>query len=117
VYEGDLFEPLPATLRGRVDVLVANAPYVPSGDVWLLPQEARLHGARWAFDRGPDGLDVLRRIAAPAPSWLAPGGHLLGEASARQAERATAIFSAGSSPNLTCRRKANSSSVNRSGCP
>jgi release factor glutamine methyltransferase len=85
VYEGDLYEPLAATLRGRVDVLVANAPYVPTGAVGLLPPEARVHEPRVALDGGVDGLDVQRRVAAAAPLWLAPGGHLLVETSERQA--------------------------------
>jgi release factor glutamine methyltransferase len=41
-----------------------------------------------ALDGGADGLDVLRRVAAGAPLWLAPGGHLLVETSERQAPRA-----------------------------
>jgi release factor glutamine methyltransferase len=85
VYEGDLYEPLPAALRGRVDVLVANAPYVPTEAVGLLPPEARLHEPRVALDGGADGLDVLRRVTDAAPPWLAPGGHLLVETSERQA--------------------------------
>ena len=62
VYEGDLYEPLPAALRGRVDVLVANVPYVPTEEIGLLPPEARLHEPRVALDGGADGLDVLRRV-------------------------------------------------------
>jgi release factor glutamine methyltransferase len=92
VYVGDLFAPLPETLRGRVDVLVANVPYVPTGDVELLPAEARDHEPRVALDGGPDGLDVLRRVAAEAPAWLAPGGHLLVETSERQVSGAVAVF-------------------------
>ncbi|MEP6599288.1 MAG: putative protein N(5)-glutamine methyltransferase [Actinomycetota bacterium] len=85
VYEGDLYEPLPATLRGRVDVLVANAPYVPSDAIRLLPPEARIHEPRVALDGGADGLDVLLRVIGAASAWLAPGGHLLVETSERQA--------------------------------
>ncbi|MFE2430179.1 putative protein N(5)-glutamine methyltransferase [Streptomyces sp. NPDC059373] len=88
VHEGDLYDPLPPALRGRVDVLVANAPYVPTRDIALLPAEARVHEARHALDGGADGLDTLRRVAADAPHWLAPGGHLLFETSERQAPRA-----------------------------
>ncbi|WP_326612787.1 putative protein N(5)-glutamine methyltransferase [Streptomyces scopuliridis] len=88
VYEGDLYGPLPATLRGRVDVLLANVPYVPTEEVGLLPPEARIHEARVALDGGADGLDVLRRVTAEAPRWLAPGGSLLVETSERQAARA-----------------------------
>ncbi|THA38322.1 putative protein N(5)-glutamine methyltransferase, partial [Streptomyces sp. A1136] len=92
VYEGDLFAPLPGSLRGRVDVLLANVPYVPTEDVALLPAEARVHEPLVALDGGGDGLDVLRRVAAEAPRWLAPGGSLLVETSERQAERAARVI-------------------------
>ncbi|MFH9607704.1 putative protein N(5)-glutamine methyltransferase [Streptomyces sp. NPDC017448] len=94
VYEGDLFDPLPDALRARVDVLLANVPYVPTDDVALLPAEARVHEPRVALDGGGDGLDVMRRVAAGAPEWLAPGGSLLVEASERQRERAVEILRA-----------------------
>ncbi|MGP3925726.1 putative protein N(5)-glutamine methyltransferase [Streptomyces sp. 8N616] len=90
VYEGDLYEPLPAALRGRVDVLLANVPYVPTDEIGLLPPEARIHEPRVALDGGSDGLDVLRRVTAAASLWLAPGGHLLFETSERQAQQAVA---------------------------
>jgi release factor glutamine methyltransferase len=85
VYEGDLDEPLPRVLRGRVDLLVANAPYVPTGELGTMPPEARLHEPRAALDGGADGLDVVDRVVAAAPRWLAPGGHLLVETSQQQA--------------------------------
>jgi len=85
VYEGDLFAPLPAGLLRRVDVLVVNAPYVPTGAIALMPPEARDHEARIALDGGADGLDVHRRVADGAARWLAPGGSLLIETSRRQA--------------------------------
>lgn len=91
VYQGDLFEPLPGTLRGQVDVLVANVPYVPTGAIGLLPPEARLHEPRVALDGGPDGLDVLREVAARAPEWLAPRGHLLVETSRDQVPAAVRV--------------------------
>ncbi len=94
VYEGDLYEPLPPELRGRIDVLVANAPYVPTEAIALLPGEARDHEARVALDGGSDGLDVQRRVAAAAADWLAPGGHLLVETSERQAARTVGAFEA-----------------------
>jgi release factor glutamine methyltransferase len=101
VYEGDLYEPLPPSLRGRVDVLVANAPYVPSDAVDLMPPEARLHEPLVALDGGADGLDVLRRVIAAAPSWLAPGGHLLFETSTGQSSAAVAtVAAAGLTPEL-----------------
>jgi release factor glutamine methyltransferase len=92
VYAGDLYEPLPATLRGRVDVVVANAPYVPTAAIGLLPPEARLYEPRVALDGGVDGHDVQRRVSAGASAWLAPGGHLLVETSERQAARTAEVF-------------------------
>jgi release factor glutamine methyltransferase len=101
VYEGDLDAPLPAALRGRVDVLVANAPYVPTGAIALMPPEARDHEPAGALDGGVDGLDVQRRVAAAAPGWLAPGGTLLIETSVRQAPlTATAVAAAGLVPRV-----------------
>jgi release factor glutamine methyltransferase len=94
VYQGDLYEPLPAALRGRVAVLVANVPYVPTEEIGFLPPEARVHEPWVALDGGADGLDVLRRVAAGAAEWLAPGGYLLIETSERQVPSAAAAFAA-----------------------
>ncbi|MGW1840087.1 putative protein N(5)-glutamine methyltransferase [Streptomyces sp. NPDC002067] len=84
VHRGDLFAALPPELRGRIGVLLANVPYVPTQEVGLLPPEARDHEPREALDGGADGLDVLRRVAAEARHWLAPGGSLLSETGERQ---------------------------------
>ncbi len=92
VVAGDLFDAVPDGLRGRVDVLLANVPYVPSDAVALLPREARDHEPRASLDGGADGLDVLRRVAASAAGWLAPGGLLLTEATAAQAPVAAAVL-------------------------
>lgn len=92
VYEGDLYDPLPAELHGRIDMIVANAPYVPTEAIRRLPAEAREYEARVALDGGIDGLDIQRRIAAEALRWLSPGGHLLVETSERQAPHTAGIF-------------------------
>jgi release factor glutamine methyltransferase len=94
VHTGDLYDPLPDELRGRVAVLVANAPYVPTDEIAMMPPEAREHEPRVALDGGPDGLDVQRRIIDGATDWLAPGGHLLIETSRRQATGTVAAFGA-----------------------
>ena len=94
VYEGDLFGALPPDLRGRVDVLLANVPYVATRHIPLLPAEARDHEPRTALDGGEDGLAVFRRVVAGAPAWLAPGGMLLSEITAAQAPAATAAVRA-----------------------
>jgi release factor glutamine methyltransferase len=85
VFEGDLYQPLPARLLGRVDLVVANAPYVPTAELGLLPAEARLHEPRVTLDGGADGLDILRRVAEGARHWLVAGGVLVVETSERQA--------------------------------
>jgi release factor glutamine methyltransferase len=95
VSEGDLYEALPGALRGTVAILVANVPYVPTAEIPLMPSEARLYEPRVALDGGADGLDLVRRVAAEASGWLAPGGHLLVETGERQAPAAVAIFVAG----------------------
>lgn len=85
VHLGDLFEPLPARLRGSVHVVVANAPYVPTRDLRLLPRDVRDHEPTASLDGGADGLDVQRQVALGAAEWLAPGGHVLVETSTAQA--------------------------------
>ncbi|MBF8192726.1 putative protein N(5)-glutamine methyltransferase [Nonomuraea sp. K274] len=102
VYQGDLYAALPGSLRGRVDLLIASPPYVPTESVGLLPPEARLHEPLMALDGGDDGLDVVRRVIAGAPGWLAPGGHLLVETSERQAAgTAEAVSRAGLTARVT----------------
>ena len=91
---GDLYDALPAGLRGRVDVLVANAPYVPTDRIADMPPEARDHEPRAALDGGADGVDLHRRIATAAPQWLATGGVLLVETSPGQAPLTTSAMEA-----------------------
>lgn len=92
VYVGDLYEALPNELRGQVDLIVANAPYVPSGDIATLPAEAREYEPIHTLDGGSDGLAVQRDIAAGAAYWLAPGGHILVETSTHQSDGSRALF-------------------------
>ena len=92
VVEGDLFAPLPHALRGRVDLLVVNAPYVPTEAIALMPPEAREHEPLVTLDGGPDGLAVHRRVAAGAAEWLPPGGRALIETSTSQAAASADAF-------------------------
>jgi len=92
VCQGDLYEALPAGIAGRVDLVVCNAPYVPTEAIAFMPGEARLHEPRMALDGGPDGLDVQRRVIAYAPGWLVESGHLLIETSRKQASSTAATF-------------------------
>jgi release factor glutamine methyltransferase len=92
VRSGDLYGALPGELRGRVNLLLVNAPYVPSAHIPLLPPEARDHEPRISYDGGADGLDLHRRVSAEAGSWLAPRGRLLIEVGTDQVPAATALL-------------------------
>lgn len=92
VYRGDLDAPLPDRLLGRVDLLVASVPYVPTESLPLLPREARLYEPPETLDGGPDGLSLFRRVAQASPRWLAPRGAVLMEISQDQAPAAIAAL-------------------------
>ena len=103
VFEGDLFAALPPRLQGRVDVLVANAPYVPTAAIATMPAEARDHEPRLALDGGSDGLAVQRRVIERARDWLRRGGSLVVETGRDQADRtAAACRAAGLEPHVVC---------------
>ena len=76
VLVGDLLGPLPAELRGRLDTIVANPPYVPSAEMASLPREVAGFEPGIALDGGVDGLDFARGIMVGAREWLVPGGLL-----------------------------------------
>lgn len=94
VHHGDLYAALPPRLRGRVGVLLVNAPYVPTDAIATMPPEARDHEHRLALDGGPDGLDVQRGVCRGAREWLAPGGTLVIETGRDQAATTAALMSA-----------------------
>ena len=85
---------LAAALRGPFDLIVANPPYIPSSDIATLAPEVRLFDPRLALDGGADGLNFYRAIATAAPELLAPGGVVVVEIGAGQAELVAAIFAA-----------------------
>jgi release factor glutamine methyltransferase len=89
--QGDLFAAVPAAL-GSFDVITANPPYIPSGDVPGLSRDIRDHEPHLALDGGADGLDFVRRIVAVAPERLAPGGLLALEVGAGEAPAAARAF-------------------------
>ena len=87
VIDGDLFDPLPLDLRGRLDVVTAVVPYVPTDALHLLPRDVLAHEPRLALDGGQDGLRLLRRVVAEAGPWMRSGGSLLLELGADQADQ------------------------------
>jgi release factor glutamine methyltransferase len=94
--EGNLDEPLPPSMRGRVDVMTAVVPYVPTEELHLLPRDVLANEPRLALDGGRRGTALLVRAAAAATRWLRPGGSVLLELGGDQAgEVATALANAG----------------------
>jgi len=89
--EGDLAAPLAA--HAPFTLILANLPYVPSGELAALPPDVRTEPAL-ALDGGADGLDLVRRLVADAPSLLASGGVLALEIGAGQAEATRALLQA-----------------------
>jgi release factor glutamine methyltransferase len=82
---GDLDAPLPDELRGRVDVLTAVTPYVPTKEIHLLPRDVLDHEPRRALDGGPGGTALAIRVVELAPRWLRAGGAVLLEIGGDQA--------------------------------
>ncbi len=92
---GHLCEPLAGLdLEGRVDLLISNPPYVATQDMERLVPEIRRYEPALALHGGPDGLDVIRRLAAEAPRWMAPDGALLFEFGDGQANGCLALLRA-----------------------
>jgi release factor glutamine methyltransferase len=81
VYLGDLFEPLPAEMKGTVDLVVSNPPYVTEAEYEELPPEVRAD----PYEALVGGTEVHARLAEEAPAWLKPGGWLVVEIGASQA--------------------------------
>ena len=95
VFRGDLYAPLPRGLFGKVDLILANPPYIPTRDLADLPDEVASYEPARALDGGLDGLDTVRRIASDAPDWLAPGGMLALEVDEGRAGEAADVLHQG----------------------
>jgi len=88
---GDLFDPLPASLLGEVDLLVVNPPYVSEAEFEGLPEDVKRE-PRVALVAGPTGLEVVRAVGATAADWLRPGGVLVCEIGETQGIPASLAF-------------------------
>jgi release factor glutamine methyltransferase len=82
--EGSWFDALPGDLRGRLDLVVSNPPYVAASDV--LPPQVADWEPRGALVPGPSGLEALLQLVGDAPAWLAPTGVLVLELAPDQAD-------------------------------
>ena len=89
VYAGDLFAPLPETLRGNVDVVVGVVPYVPTAELPFLQRDTFTFEPALFYDGGADGLDVVRRALEGGTRFLRRGGAMLLEIGGDQAEALT----------------------------
>ncbi len=85
---GHLLDATPPSLRGRVTLLVAGAPYVPLGAAELLPREARDYEPAQALFGGHHGLDYVRELVNAARPWLASDARVLTELHSGQYEAA-----------------------------
>ncbi|MGH8912252.1 MAG: peptide chain release factor N(5)-glutamine methyltransferase, partial [Acidimicrobiia bacterium] len=88
---GDLFSPLAPELRGTVGLIVSNPPYVAAHEWGGLPADVR-HEPREALVAGPEGTEVLERIAAEVGDWLGPNGVVVCEIGETQARAVSAMF-------------------------
>jgi release factor glutamine methyltransferase len=92
VEAGDLFEPLDRLAdRQPFDLLVANPPYIPTGQIPQLDRSVRDYEPLSALDGGLDGLAIHRRILKESPAHLLPGAHVFLEIAFDQAEVARQI--------------------------
>jgi release factor glutamine methyltransferase len=91
-FPGDLDEPLPPAMRGRVDVVTGVVPYVPTEELHLLPRDVLGHEPVRALDGGPGGTAVLERAARTSAHWLRPGGTVLLELGGDQADALSATM-------------------------
>ena len=95
--QGDLFEPLKDTAKGKLvrsyDLIISNPPYVKSSLIALLQEEVKNHEPLLALDGGADGLDYYRRIIAEAPTYLKNDGWLMLEIGYDQGEDLRSLIS------------------------
>ena len=94
IHGGSRFDPLPKHLRGEIDLLVSNPPYIRHDDIAGLPEDVKGHDPHTALDGGPDGLVFYRALAAGMGSWLRPGGHIAVEIGDDQGRDVGAILGA-----------------------
>ncbi|MDQ6708985.1 MAG: methyltransferase [Candidatus Dormibacteraeota bacterium] len=85
-FRGDLFAPLPRALAGAVDLVVGVVPYVPTPELPMLQRDTFTFESTIAYDGGPDGTNILRRVLRESPPFLKPGGAILLELGGNQAE-------------------------------
>jgi len=99
---GSWFEALPADVRGSLDLVVSNPPYVAADDP--LPAEVRDHEPMEALVPGPSGREALDHLVEEAPAWLRTSGVLVVELAPTQAEGVAALARATGYASVEVRR-------------
>jgi len=92
VRRGHLFDPLPGTLAGTVDVVVGVVPYVPVDALHLLPRDVLAYEPRGALDGGRGGTEVVAEVVAGSVGWMRARGWLLLEVGGDQIDPVRAMF-------------------------
>lgn len=92
LFAGDAFKPFQALYEGKVDMIISNPPYIPTGSLHKLPREIIDHGPRAALDGGPYGVDFYSRLIKEAVPMLKPKGVLLFEIGERQEKLIMRLF-------------------------
>jgi release factor glutamine methyltransferase len=92
VWQGNRFDPLPVRLKGQVDLVVSNPPYIREADIPGLATEVSEHDPVEALSGGEDGLDFYRALAARVGAWLRRGGHIAVEIGDEQGQEVEDIF-------------------------
>jgi release factor glutamine methyltransferase len=82
---GEWFDPLPHGLRGMLQLIVSNPPYVADHEVADLPNEVAAYEPRRALVSGPSGTEAIERLLDQARDWLAPGASFVCEIAPHQA--------------------------------
>lgn len=100
LHQGDLLAALPPAIRGSVDYLVSNPPYIPDHEWEGVPANVKQHEPTSALRGGADGLKFVAPLIAQAAEWLKPGGLLLIELAACTSEQALSL--AGENAELHC---------------
>jgi release factor glutamine methyltransferase len=89
IAHGSWFDALPETLRGKLELVVSNPPYVAEHEVGALPDEVSGFEPRAALVAGPTGCEALEHLLAHAREWLVPDGVLVCELAPHQADAMT----------------------------
>ena len=92
-YQGDLLEALPQEVAGKIELLVANPPYIAEGDWIGLPKDVQRE-PRQALVAGPTGMEIAERVLVEVRRWLSPSGEAWVEVGEDQARHLADFFSA-----------------------